>query len=92
MVDEDRTEASKGLLKSFIEFSHRFSLLNSIQQEFKTLMGQAPDLRNKLESAVRNQQHAATIQRTAMEAEAENKTATQTQQPSIKLKTKFEFS
>lgn len=55
-------------------------------------MGQAPELRNKLESAVRNQQHAATLQKTASEAEAENKTAVQTQQPSIKLKTKFEFS
>lgn len=63
-----------------------------IRQEFKTLMGQAPELRNKLESAVRNQQHAASIQKSAMEAEAENKTAVTLQQPSIKLKTKFEFS
>lgn len=45
-----------------------------------------------MESAVRNQQHAASLQKTAMEAENENKTTVQTQQPSIKLKTKFEFS
>jgi hypothetical protein len=56
-------------------------------------MGQAPELRNKLESAVRNQQQAATLQKTAMEtSENENKTVVQTQQPSIKLKTKFDFS
>lgn len=55
-------------------------------------MGQAPELRNKLESAVRNQQQAATLQKTALEAENESRTAIQTQQPTIKLKTKFEFS
>lgn len=55
-------------------------------------MGQSLELRNKLESAVRNQQQAASLQKTAMEAESENKTAVQTQQPTIKLKTKFEFS
>lgn len=61
-------------------------------QEFKSLMTQAPELRVKLESAARNQQQAATIQKTALEAENENKTTVQTQQPTIKLKTKFEFS
>lgn len=62
-------------------------------QEFKTLMAQAPELRMKLELAVRNQQQAATIQKTAMEIENENRTAAPTtQQPTIKLKTKFEFS
>lgn len=55
-------------------------------------MGQAPELRNKLESAVRNQQHAATMQKTALDAENESKTTVQAQQPTIKLKTKFEFS
>jgi hypothetical protein len=55
-------------------------------------MTQAPELRMKLESAVRNQQQVATIQKTALEAESENKTTVQTQQPTIKLKTKFEFS
>jgi HEAT repeat-containing protein 5 len=61
-------------------------------QEFKTLMAQAPELRVKLESAVRNQQQATTIQKTAMESETETKTTTQITQPTIKLKTKFEFS
>lgn len=55
-------------------------------------MGQSLELRNKLESAVRNQQHAANIQKTALELEESNKTTVQAQQPSIKLKTKFEFS
>jgi HEAT repeat-containing protein 5 len=76
---------------SIINFSIKINV--SFQQEFKTLMGQAPELRNKLESAVRNQQQAATLQKTAMEtAENENKTVVQSQQPSIKLKTKFDFS
>lgn len=76
---------------SIIQFAIRINFL--FRQEFKTLMGQSPELRNKLESAVRNQQQAATLQKTAMElAENENRTANQMQQPSIKLKTKFEFS
>lgn len=54
-------------------------------------MSQAPELRNRLESAVRNQQQAATLQKTAIEAENENKLTVQSQEPSIKLKTKFEF-
>lgn len=62
------------------------------EQEFKTLMGQAPELRSKLETAVRNQQTAASIQKTALEVEESNKTTVQVQQPSIKLKTKFEFA
>lgn len=69
-----------------------FNMKNFFPQEFKTLMAQAPELRSKLESAVRSQQHAASAQKTALETENENKTAVQTQQPSIKLKTKFEFS
>lgn len=62
------------------------------EQEFKTLMGQAPELRSKLETAVRNQQTAASIQKTALEVEESNRTTVQVQQPSIKLKTKFEFA
>lgn len=55
-------------------------------------MGQAPELRNKLESAIRNsQQQAATQQKSA--TDAQNKTAAalaQSQQkPTIKLKTDF---
>lgn len=55
-------------------------------------MGQNPELRNRLESAVINQQQAVTLQKTAKEAENENKSLVQAQQPTIMLKTKFEFS
>lgn len=55
-------------------------------------MSQTPELRNRLESAVRNQQQAVTLQKTTNEAENESKTVGQSQQPTIKLKTKFDFS
>jgi len=53
-------------------------------------MGQAPDLRNKLETAIRSsQQQAANLQKANTEIK-ENKTAvTQAPQPTIKLKTDF---
>ena len=59
-------------------------------QQFKTLMGQAPELRNKLETAIRSsQQQAANLQKATTETK-ENKTAvTQAPQPTIKLKTDF---
>lgn len=60
-------------------------------QEFKALMGQAPELKNKLESAIRCQQQAATMQKLSAESK-ENKTTSATaqqQQPTIKLKTDF---
>ena len=61
-------------------------------QEFKALMGKAPELKNKLESAIRcSQQQAANMQKLNDENK-ENKTSattTQQQQPTIKLKTDF---
>lgn len=61
-----------------------------LKQEFKALMTQAPELRVKLETTVRNQQ-TANLQKTAAEDEDENKTNLQPQQPTIKLKTKFDL-
>ena len=53
-------------------------------------MTQAPELRSKLEVAIRSsQQQAATLQKATTEASKENKTSTQEQQPTIKLKTDF---
>lgn len=54
-------------------------------------MGQAPELKNKLESAIRCQQQAANMQKLSAESK-ENKAASATaqqQQPTIKLKTDF---
>lgn len=54
-------------------------------------MGQAPELKNKLESAIRCQQQAANVQKLSAESK-ENKTTSTTaqqQQPTIKLKTDF---
>jgi hypothetical protein len=61
-------------------------------QEFKALMGQAPELKNKLESAIRCQQQAANMQKLNAESKENNKTTSTTaqqQQPTIKLKTDF---
>jgi hypothetical protein len=55
-------------------------------------MGQAPELRGKLESAIRSsqQQQAINMQKASAETTKESKTAAQTQQqPTIKLKTDF---
>jgi hypothetical protein len=55
-------------------------------------MSQAPELKMKLETTVRNQQQAADLQKTATETSNEtSKTIVQPQQPTIKLKTKFDF-
>jgi hypothetical protein len=90
VANENRSEISSGLLFNYEASSPNFENFNFVQ-EFKTLMAQSPELRMKLESAARNQQQAATIQKT-VEVESENKTSTQITQPTIKLKTKFEFS
>lgn len=82
---------------SFIFFYHVRNANLSIyikfrMQEFKALMGQAPELKNKLESAIRcSQQQAANVLKLSAESK-ENKTAStaaQQQQPTIKLKTDF---
>lgn len=54
-------------------------------------MAQAPELRMKLETTVRNQQ-AANLQKTATESSAEaNKTIAQPLKPTIELKPKFDL-
>lgn len=72
------------------EFSIKLKKLQFLQQ-FKTLMGQAPDLRSKLETAIRSsQQQAANLQKATAESTKESKTAVpQAPQPTIKLKTDF---
>lgn len=55
-------------------------------------MGQAPELKNKLESAIRCQQQAANMQKLNTESKENKTTSTasqQQQQPTIKLKTDF---
>lgn len=54
-------------------------------------MSQAPDLRSKLETAIRSsQQQAANLQKASTESTKENKTSVaQAPQPTIKLKTDF---
>ena len=57
-------------------------------------MGQAPELKNKLESAYRNsQQQAANLQKINADIKESSTTSmtttTQAQQPTIKLKTDF---
>lgn len=61
-------------------------------QEFKTLMTKTPELRVKLESAIRSNQQMSSIQKAKTDlqnATAANKLAMQQQKPTIKLKTDF---
>ncbi|XP_030374893.1 HEAT repeat-containing protein 5B isoform X2 [Scaptodrosophila lebanonensis] len=57
-------------------------------QEFKSLMGQTPELRQKLEAAIRNQQQSISIAQKANEAQRSGLLA-KPQKPTIKLKTDF---
>lgn len=53
-------------------------------------MGQAPELRSKLEAAIRSsQQQAANIQKANTETKENKTVVTQAPQPTIKLKTDF---
>jgi hypothetical protein len=53
-------------------------------------MGQAPDLRSKLETAIRSsQQQAANLQKANTEIKESKTAVTQAPQPTIKLKTDF---
>ncbi|XP_033164377.1 HEAT repeat-containing protein 5B isoform X2 [Drosophila mauritiana] len=56
-------------------------------QEFKTLMGQTPELRQKLEAAIRSQQQSINIAQKA--SEAQRNLLAKPQKPTIKLKTDF---
>lgn len=58
-------------------------------QEFKTLMGQSLELRQKLEAAIRNQQQSINIANKANELQSRNGQASKQQKPTIKLKTDF---
>ncbi|XP_061508694.1 HEAT repeat-containing protein 5B isoform X2 [Anopheles gambiae] len=60
-------------------------------QEFKTFMAQAPDLRRKLEAAIKRNQMNATLQKSKSEAAnaAARNSAAQQQKPTIQLKTDF---
>lgn len=57
-------------------------------QEFKTLMGQTLELRQKLEAAIRSQQQSINIANKANELQMRGGLAKQ-QKPTIKLKTDF---
>ncbi|EDW83833.1 uncharacterized protein Dwil_GK13824, isoform A [Drosophila willistoni] len=57
-------------------------------KEFKALMGQTPELRLKLETAIRNQQQSISIAQKATEAQRTGILA-KPQKPTIKLKTDF---
>ncbi|XP_022214446.2 HEAT repeat-containing protein 5B isoform X2 [Drosophila obscura] len=57
-------------------------------QEFKALMGQTPELRQKLEAAIRSQQQSINIAQKASEAQR-NGLLAKPQKPTIKLKTDF---
>lgn len=57
-------------------------------QEFKALMGQKPELRFKLEAAIRNQQQSINLAQKASEAQR-NGLLAKPQKPTIKLKTDF---
>ncbi|XP_034488397.1 HEAT repeat-containing protein 5B isoform X2 [Drosophila innubila] len=57
-------------------------------QEFKALMCQKPELRQKLESAIRNQQQSINLAQKASEAQR-NGLLAKPQKPTIKLKTDF---
>ncbi|XP_050067874.1 HEAT repeat-containing protein 5B [Anopheles maculipalpis] len=60
-------------------------------QEFKTFMAQAPELRRKLEAAIKRNQMNATLQKSKSEAAnaAARNSAAQQQKPTIQLKTDF---
>uniref|UniRef100_A0A182NMS5 HEAT repeat-containing protein 5A n=1 Tax=Anopheles dirus TaxID=7168 RepID=A0A182NMS5_9DIPT len=60
-------------------------------QEFKTFMAQAPELRRKLEAAIKRNQMNATLQKNKSEAAnaAARNSAAQQQKPTIQLKTDF---
>ncbi|XP_035795825.1 HEAT repeat-containing protein 5B-like isoform X2 [Anopheles albimanus] len=60
-------------------------------QEFKTLMAQAPQLRSKLEAAIKRNQLNASLQKSKSEAAnaAARNSAAQQQKPTIQLKTDF---
>uniref|UniRef100_A0A182NZG0 HEAT repeat-containing protein 5A n=1 Tax=Anopheles epiroticus TaxID=199890 RepID=A0A182NZG0_9DIPT len=60
-------------------------------QEFKTFMTQAPELRRKLEAAIKRNQMNATLQKSKSEAAnaAARNSAAQQQKPTIQLKTDF---
>uniref|UniRef100_T1DQ05 Putative secreted protein n=3 Tax=Anopheles aquasalis TaxID=42839 RepID=T1DQ05_ANOAQ len=60
-------------------------------QEFKTLMAQAPQLRGKLEAAIKRNQLNASLQKSKSEAAnaAARNSAAQQQKPTIQLKTDF---
>ncbi|XP_052870184.1 HEAT repeat-containing protein 5B isoform X2 [Anopheles cruzii] len=60
-------------------------------QEFKTLMAQAPELRRKLEAAIKRNQLNASLQKSKSEAAnaAARNSAAQQQKPTIQLKTDF---
>lgn len=60
-------------------------------QEFKTLMAQAPELRRKLEAAIKRSQLNASLQKSKSEAAnaAARNSAAQQQKPTIQLKTDF---
>ncbi|KAH8383902.1 hypothetical protein KR009_011189, partial [Drosophila setifemur] len=57
-------------------------------KEFKALMGQTPELRQKLEAAIRSQQQSMNIAQKASEAQR-NGLLAKPQKPTIKLKTDF---
>ncbi|KAM8704571.1 hypothetical protein ACLKA7_009082 [Drosophila subpalustris] len=57
-------------------------------QEFKALMSQKPELRQKLEAAIRNQQQSINLAQKASEAQRKGLLA-KPQNPTIKLKTDF---
>ncbi|XP_017090385.2 HEAT repeat-containing protein 5B isoform X3 [Drosophila bipectinata] len=57
-------------------------------KEFKALMGQTPELRQKLEAAIRSQQQSINIAQKASEAQRSGLLA-KPQKPTIKLKTDF---
>uniref|UniRef100_A0A182VRX2 HEAT repeat-containing protein 5A n=1 Tax=Anopheles minimus TaxID=112268 RepID=A0A182VRX2_9DIPT len=60
-------------------------------QEFKSFMAQAPELRRKLEAAIKRNQMNATLQKSKSEAAnaAARNSAAQQQKPTIQLKTDF---
>lgn len=58
-------------------------------QEFKSLMGQSPELRQKLEAAVRCQQQSVAIANRVQQTAQSRSGPDKQQKPTIKLKTDF---
>lgn len=58
-------------------------------QEFKGLMSQSTELRNKLETAIRNNQQTTSKQRMKLEQQNMDKAAFTQTKPTIELKTNF---